>query len=200
MIGVRKTAAVALIVTLTMPSLAAQSTESWYEKIWHTLRDPAAPTWYGGIWKTWSDTATEGDTAILLPINTYHMRFAYTPEQVERYTEWPLGLGLGRTHIGETTARMVFALTMQDSHGTMEYEVGYIWLRNRYPISGSRDFYFGFGYSLDILIREQSGYVPFPILLPMASIGYKRLSVGTTYVPGAGGNGNVLVTGAHVSF
>ena len=64
----------------------------------------------------------------------------------------------------------------------------------------ARDFYFGFGHSLDILIREQSGYVPFPILLPMASIGYKRLSVGTTYVPGAGGNGNVLVTGAHVSF
>ena len=103
-------------------------------KIWHTLRDPAAPTWYGGIWKTWSDTATEGDTSVLIPINTYHMRFAYTPEQVERYTEWPLGLGLGRTHVGETTARMVFAMTMQDSHGTMEYEVGYIWLRNRYPI------------------------------------------------------------------
>ena len=69
------------------------------------------------------------------------MRFAYTPEQVERYTEWPLGLGLGRTHVDETTARMVFAMTMQDSHRTMEYEVGYIWLRNRYPIGGSRDFF-----------------------------------------------------------
>jgi lipid IVA palmitoyltransferase len=197
---VRTLAAAALLVTLTAPTIAGQSPEPWYGRAWHTLRDPDAPTWYRGIGKTWIDTFTKGDTSILIPINTFHIRFAYPPEKVARYTEWPLGLGLARTHVGEKASRVVFALTMQDSHGTLEYELGYLWVRNRYPLGGVRDFYFGFGYTLDVLIREQFGYQPLPILLPVASIGYKRLSIGTTYVPGGDSYGNVLVTGAHVSF
>jgi hypothetical protein len=191
---------VGMIVALTITPIDAQSSEACCSNIWHTLRDPDAPSWYGGIWKTWSDTFTQGDTSILIPINTFHMRFAYTEEQIARYTEWPLGFGVGRTQIGEKSSRMVFASTMQDSHGTLEYQVGYLWLRNRYPFSGSRGFFFGYGYTLNIVIREQLHYRPVPVLFPVAAMGYKRLTVGTTYVPGWVGYGNVFVTGAHVSF
>lgn len=188
---------IALLVVLTTSSLAAQSTAGPFGRAWHTLRDPDAPTWYGGIWKTWSGTFTQGDTSILVPVNTFHMRFAYPPEDVARFTEWPLGVGIGRTRISATTSRMVYALTMQDSFGRPEFELGYIWLRNRYP-GGGRNVYFGFGYTLNLLVRKQSNYWPFPLVLPIASVGYKRLSVGTTYVPGAFGTGNVFLTGAHL--
>lgn len=198
----RRLRAVAALVWLTLaispPLLAQGSQPGAFNRAWHTLRDPDAPNWYSGIWKTWKETAAQGDSSLLVPINVLHMRFYYTPEQIANYTEWPLGVGFGRTRVDDTTSRMVFALTMQDSFGDLEYEVGYVWLRNRYPIAGHRTFHLGFGYSLNLLVRRKFGYYPVPVVLPMASIGYRRFTVGATYVPGVAGIGNVLVTGAHL--
>ncbi len=172
---------------------------SWYDGPWRSLRDPSAPTWYAGIWKNWADTFGEGATSVLVPVNTLHLPFAYTSDQIEQYTQWPVGVGLGRTRMGDTSSRTVFAMVLQDSLGAPQYQLGYVWMRNWRPVAGRRSLRLGLGYTLDLLVREDSHYIPYPVLLPVVSVAFKRLSVGTTYVPGKRGYGNLLVTGAHFS-
>jgi len=176
--------------------------EVWYEQAWHTLRDPAPDTWYKGIWKNWSDTFRLGDTTVLVPFSTYHFRFAYTQEQIDNYTEWPWGFGVGRTRPDERgNARDVYAMAFQDSHGKPSYMVGYRYMWQWRPIKSATDFRIGAGYTVFLMSREDTwNYFPFPGILPVATLGYKRFALETAYVPGGQGYGNILFTYAVITF
>ncbi|MCX7892909.1 MAG: lipid IV(A) palmitoyltransferase PagP [Burkholderiales bacterium] len=183
------------------PALARAEDQSFWQSAWHTLRDPGPETWYQGIWKNWTDTYQEGRWTAMLPINTYHLRFAYTDEKIDTYTEWPLGFGIARSRFDEYgNRREVFAFVFQDSHGKPQYQVGYLWLKQWRPLADAQDFRLGLGYTLFLMAREDSNYIPFPGILPVASVGYKRLTIETTYVPGGIGYGNVIFTWAQFTF
>ena len=193
-------AAVLAIGLAETPSAQGPPQEDWRGSPWHSLRDPSAPTWYGGVWKNWAETFEEGATSVMVPVSTFYLRFAYPPERISEFTEWPLGVGLGRTRMDDRSSRTVFAMVFQDSLGSPQYQLGYVWLRNRRPVAARRDLTLGLGYTLSLMVRRNFHYIPIPVVLPVASIGFKRLSVGTTYIPGGKGFGNLLVTGAHLSF
>ena len=39
---------------------------------------------------------TQGDVVGYLPLYTYHMPYAYSPDKLAQYTDIPLGLGIGK--------------------------------------------------------------------------------------------------------
>ena len=47
--------------------------------------------------KTVQDTWTQGEHSVYLPLHTYHLRSAYTPEKINSFNENTFGIGYGRT-------------------------------------------------------------------------------------------------------
>jgi palmitoyl transferase len=86
----------------------------------------------------------------------------------------------------------------QDSHFKPQWQAGYGWQAKWGERSGLNA---GLGYTVFLTARTDIGhYIPIPGILPIASIGYKKFSVEGTYVPGGGGNGNILFFWGKLSF
>jgi lipid IVA palmitoyltransferase len=167
----------------------------------HSEREPPTfPTYStlrarGGLWRNLADTLRYGETMELVPVSTYHLRFAYTPQKIASYTEWPLGLGFGRALIDSRgNRREVFAIVHEDSAARIQYNLGYLYLWNRPLLASSPSVTLGAGYVLLLMGRWDWSYAPVPLILPIASLTVSRVSVETTFVPGWIGYGNVLFT------
>lgn len=146
------------------------------------------------------DTWKEGKVEAYVPFLTFHMPFAYTPEQRAQYTENPFGFGLG---LGRYNAsgnyEGTYAMVFQDSHGQPEYMVGYAWIPT-WPL-GDTALKVGVGVVGFITARaDTANYTPFPGILPVASLSIADFSVQAAYVPGGNGWGNVLFAWAKWSF
>ncbi|GBU14101.1 hypothetical protein AwEntero_27020 [Enterobacterales bacterium] len=50
----------------------------------------------------------------------------------------------------------------------------------------------GLGYTAAVTARDDYSYIPIPLVLPLASISYDKLSFQATYIPGTYNNGNVF--------
>jgi palmitoyl transferase len=138
------------------------------------------------------DTWTEGKVEIYVPFLAYHMPFAYKAEQRSDQNQYPAGggIGLGRYN-ASGNYEGTYAMAFLDSHSDMSYVVGYSWVPTWNV--GKSDVKVGAGLTGFLMSRQDYfGGVPFPGILPMASISYKQLSLQATYVPGGQGNGNVL--------
>ncbi|MEO8411272.1 MAG: LPS assembly protein LptD, partial [Propionivibrio sp.] len=84
----------------------------------------------------------------------------------------------------------VYAMAFQDSHFKPMYTAGYSWKAIWRPAGDVR---LGLGYTAGLMSRTDIfGYVPFPIVLPVASVAYKNFNLETTFVPGGQGNGNIF--------
>jgi len=132
-----------------------------------------------------------GHTEIYLPFHTWHAPWAYSEEQVKHYQNWPPGFGIGRGRYDDKGDwRGVYAMGFQDSHYLPEWIVGYGW--KTYWTLGS-DYRVGLGYTAGFTTRADYGhYTPVPLLLPIASLDYRTVSIESAYVPGGKGNGNVF--------
>ena len=152
--------------------------------------DPPLP-WYRRIWAPISTAYTEGDLEFYLPLHTHHLRSMYTPEKIASFQETPYGLGVGKGLYNEKgNWEGVYAMAFQDSHFKPMYMAGYGWKSVWRP---SEDVRLGLGYTAALMSRADIfGYVPFPVVLPMASVGYKNFSLEGTFVPGGKGNGNIF--------
>lgn len=148
---------------------------SWYERLWA----PVAHVYDNGQWE------------LYLPLHTHHLRSAYSQEQIDSYQETPYGFGFGRGLYNESgNWEGLFAMGFQDSHFKPSYTAGYGWKAIWHP---SEDTRLGLGYIAGLMTREDvAGYFPFPVVLPVASLAYKNLSLETTFVPGAAGAGNIF--------
>ena len=74
--------------------------------------------------------------------------------------------------------------------------LGYSWQKNYY----CHETRLGVGYSAMVTGRRKNHYFPIPGLVPVASAGYKGISVQTTWVPYLGhNNGNVFLTMLQIS-
>jgi palmitoyl transferase len=139
----------------------------------------------------------KGVDEVYIPLYTYHMPYAYSQEKINQYTEYPMGLGFGRGLMNESgNWEGIYGMTFKDSHGIYQYMFGYGWIP-MWNIGDTKDWKYGLGATAFIMSRQDiMHYIPFPGILPIASISYKDLSLQTSYVPGGQNVGNILFTWA----
>ena len=157
------------------PSAAAPVSASWAQRLWQPLR------------QTWD----LGTLELYLPLHTHHLRSAYTKEQIAGYQENPPGLGVGFGRYNEKgNWEGVYAMGFHDSHFKPQWMAGYGWKTFWNPVDEVK---LGLGYTAFLMTRADIfDYKPFPGILPIASIGYRNLSLETAFVPGGAGAGNVF--------
>lgn len=144
---------------------------------------------------TWND----GGDDVYLPFYAYHLPFAYTQEKRDSFNEDALGLGYGRSRYDDKgNWHGLYAMGFRDSHGKFEPfgGYGYQWMW------GEREgLHAGIGYTVFVTARSDYGhYTPFPGVLPIASVNYRRAALNMAYVPGGKGNGNVLFLWSRFGF
>ena len=140
-----------------------------------------------------SQTWQSKDYELYIPVNTWHNRSYYTDEKIASYNEQPWGLGAGKYRLdADDDWHSLYAMAFLDSHSKIEPIVGYGFQKIWRPTDTIR---LGLGYTVGITLREDSNYVlPLPVIAPLFSIGYKDLSVQSTYILGGEGHGNILFT------
>jgi len=156
---------------------------------------------------SWLDSASnevqqvwdQGTLDAYLPLNTYHMRWAYTKEKIAEFNENPWGFGLGRSLRDEQDNwHALYAMAFLDSHKKVEPIVGYAYT---HPFIHAGEWRAEIGYTAFITSRTDTlHYFPFPGILPLVGISYGNFTINSTYIPGGKGNGNVLFTFAHYHF
>jgi lipid IVA palmitoyltransferase len=138
----------------------------------------------------------QGSTDLYLSGYARHGRSTYTRERLEELNENAWGVGVGRRlRNARGNDEIVYALGISDSHYKPQLMAGYAheWI---YPVGGS-GLELGVGYTAMLVSRQDyfSG-VPFPIALPVASIGSRDIKLRASYVPRLSqnkGNGDVLL-------
>ena len=158
--------------------------------------DGEAASWRDNLRATWE---SENHT-VIVPVNTYHSRLTYDKEHIKRYNEMPWGLGVERFYVDEKRNRHSFyALAFAASYGHVQPVVGYTWEKSVF-LNDSHSARLGLGCTAVITARRQNDYIPFPGVLPIASLGYRGLAIHTSWVPYGGRNwGNVYLTVLKIS-
>lgn len=133
----------------------------------------------------------EGATELYVPLYDWHLPFAYSDGKRDQYVAYPAGIGIGK---GRTDMKGnwhgLYAMVFRDSHGEPEPIAGYAWLARWGNPEGARA---GLGLTAFITARQDYSWVPFPGILPVGSLEYKRFAVQAAYVPGGQGWGNVVL-------
>jgi palmitoyl transferase len=160
-----------------------------------------------GAWSTvsdWSSAAAgqfrlirdQGSTDLYLSGYARHGRNTYTRERLEELNENAWGVGIGRRlRNGRGNDEIVYALGISDSHYKPQLMAGYAheWI---YPV-GASGLELGVGYTAMLMSRQDYfGGFPFPIALPVGSIGTRDIKLRASYVPRLSqnkGNGDVLL-------
>ncbi len=154
---------------------AAADDSSWLDRTENRLTD---------IYRT-------GNTEFYLPLHTHHLRAAYSREKIDSFQENPIGIGIGRgLYDGDGDWYGIYAMGFQDSHFTPLWMTGYGYQTFWHP---GEKWKLGLGYTAFLMARSETGhYTPFPGILPVASVGYRKLSVETSLIPGGKGYGNIF--------
>ena len=147
-----------------------------------------------GAWNYAGRILDEGDNILYVSGYAYHGRSTYSPEKIAEFNEEAWGAGFGRTLIDRNgNSNSLFALAFLDSHSDIEAQVGYAreW-RWQFAEHAS----VGAGFVAMLVSRsDMFNNIPFPAILPLASIEVHRVALMASYVPklgGDGGNGDVL--------
>lgn len=149
-------------------------------------------TWYATAWQHAKDTWKEGEIEAYVPFLTHHLRFAYRQDLIDKYNEFPAGFGLGKGRYNASgNWEGIYAMGFSDSHYKPSFMLGYGWIPT-WEL-GTSEVKVGVGLTAFLMSRQDyAGGIPFPGILPLASISYKNLSLQTAYIPGGSNNGNVL--------
>lgn len=136
---------------------------------------------------------------LYLPSITWHARFAYSTEKARSYNETPSGIGIGKSRFdSKGNWHGLYIMGFKDSFSYIEPIAGYGWEKIWRPVND--DFRLGLGYTAGITARHNLNYVPLPLVLPMASVGYGPATFQMTYIPGTYNNGNVYFAWFRLSF
>lgn len=174
-------------IAMTAPTLVSANTAT------------QEPGWFDTAWQHVTDTWETGNTELYVPFLTYHMRWAYRDDLVDNYNEFPAGVGLGKGRFNSSgNWESMYVMGFSDSHYNPSFMAGYAWAPT-WDIGN--DVKLGVGATVFLMSRsDYFNGVPFPGILPIASIGYKQLSIQASYVPGGQNNGNVLFMWAKWTF
>jgi len=156
-------------------------TESIFPGIWDSFKE--------NVSDTWNDSDSQD---IYLPVITWHNRLTYDKEKTDRYNERPWGGGYGISRYDEKgNWNGSYFMAFKDSHNKWQPIGGYGWEKIWQPMN-DKDFRLGLGYTAAVTARDDYKYIPIPIVLPLASVGYDKLTFQATYIPGTHNNGNVF--------
>jgi palmitoyl transferase len=150
-----------------------------------------------GLWSSFKNNITETWSApqnqdLFLPVLTRHNRHTHSKKQIEGYNEHPWGGGYGISRYDEKgNWHALYAMAFKDSFNKWEPVAGYGYEKIWQPLD-DKEFRLGAGYIAAVSARDNYDYVPFPMVLPLVSAGYSRLTFQATYVPGTSTKGNVL--------
>jgi hypothetical protein len=138
----------------------------------------------------------QGTTDLYLSGYDHHGRNTYTRERLAELNEHAWGVGVGRRLRNRSgNDEIVYALGISDSHFKPQLMAGYAheWI---YPV-GATGLEFGIGYTAMLMSRQDYfGGFPFPIALPLGSVGTRDIKLRASYVPRLSknkGNGDVLL-------
>ncbi|MFZ6643596.1 hypothetical protein ACO0LL_27990 [Undibacterium sp. TC4M20W] len=136
----------------------------------------------------------EGDLSLMLAGHTHHGRGTYTRERIAELNENTWGLGFSKAiRTKEDNEESVYAMMISDSHFKPQPMAGYVyqWMK---PLGDKIEV--GGGLTGSLISRtDYFGGIPFPVILPVASIGTRNTKLMATYVPRFSknkGNGDVL--------
>jgi palmitoyl transferase len=148
-------------------------------------------SWPKAICHRWHQIWTEGDNELYLSGYAWHNRYTYRHDKIKSFNELAWGGGLGKGFYDETGDwHALSAIAFLDSHNNVEPVAGYTFLKVAHLRNSVK---LGAGYTLLVTARPDIFHnIPFPGLLPWASITYRRATLSATYIPGAQGAGNVL--------
>jgi palmitoyl transferase len=149
------------------------------------------PSWFQSACSRLHQIWTEGSNDLYLTGYAWHNRYKYSPERVKKYNELAWGGGLGRGLYDEDGDwHGLYAFAFLDSHKNVEPIAGYAFLKTAHL---NENLSIGGGLSAFVTARPDIFHgIPFPGVLPWASITYERLTLCATYIPGAKDAGNVL--------
>lgn len=120
---------------------------------------------------------------LYIPAITWHARFAYDKEKTDRYNERPWGGGFGQSRWDEKgNWHGLYAMAFKDSWNKWEPIAGYGWESTRRPLA-DENFHLGLGFTAGVTARDNWNYIPLPVLLPLASVGYGPATFQMTYIP-----------------
>lgn len=149
------------------------------------------------IEKTWQH---DEHYDLYLPAITWHARFAYDRQKIDKYNERPWGAGGGISRWDDKgNWHGLYLMAFKDSFNKWEPIGGYGWEKNWYPLADNH-FRLGLGYTVGVTARHNWRYIPVPLALPLASVGYGPVTFQMTYIPGTYNNGNVCFAWARIQF
>jgi outer membrane protein W len=179
-------------LALAAPALAQQSEPSWTQGALAATNDstpvglvprgerhPGFGGWFVDAWEGSKRIFREGRSDLMLPMFAWHPAYKY-PNRHDQ-NSYPWGVGASRTLVDEKdNERLVYALVFSDSHYDFQPQVGYAWIA-RWPLfAGLKG---GLGYTVFVAARSDANYIPFPAILPLASIGTDRFSIYGSWIP-----------------
>lgn len=164
-----------------IPPAQAVSGQENNDGLWSAFKNNIAETW---------NAPQQQD--LFLPVLTRHNRHTHSKKQIDGYNEHPWGGGYGVSRYDEKgNWHALYAMAFKDSFNKWEPVAGYGYEKIWQPLS-DKEFRLGAGYVAAVSARDNYDYVPFPMVLPLVSAGYSRLTFQATYVPGGNSKGNVL--------
>ena len=152
---------------------------------------------------SWGNAATQelhrtydaGQAELLLPGYSWHDPHTYTAAKRAQLNDWAIGLGWGHLRFDDAgNAEQVYALAFSDSHHDVEPVVGFAkqWIWRPF----TPQLRVGAGYTIGVTSRADTmKNFPFPIVLPLLSVGYRKFTLYSTLIPrfnGSPNNGNVV--------
>lgn len=144
----------------------------------------------------------EGSWDIYVSGRAWHGSQSYSKRERERFNEQAWGAGFGKTlRDARGNEQSLFAFGLTDSNSQAQWMVGYVrqWI---WPAADG-GVEFGLGFSAMMMSRKDIfDRFPFPMAVPIASIGSKRVKLMATYVPpfARKGIGDVLLIFGRISF
>ncbi|MCY9849700.1 MULTISPECIES: lipid IV(A) palmitoyltransferase PagP [Pectobacterium] len=179
-VGINNTSSTANLAPAAVDSSESASDkqdESWWQRSKNNLST------------TWNSPQSHD---IYIPTITWHNRWTYDKEKTDRYNERPWGAGYGVSRLDKDGDwHGLYIMAFKDSYNKWEPIGGYGYEKRWRPTS-DQDFQLGLGFTAGVTMRDNWNYIPIPVLLPMASISYSKLSFQATYIPGTYNNGNVF--------
>lgn len=161
-----------------------------------------------GVWSktkaTLTNIAEEGRWDLYLSGYAYHGRNTYTEERIQKLNEKAWGAGVGKTVRNEKgNDESLYFMEIRDSHMHPQWMAGYSyqWI---HPITTGSSLEVGAGVTALLMRRtDWFGGVPFPVILPVASIGTQGAKLMATFVPRLStpkGKGDVILLFAKFEF
>lgn len=166
---------------------------------WTYAAEPATAGWADSAVNHLQSLWETGQSELYLPFHAHHVRSNYTREEIAEYRENTWGLGYGRSRYNaDGNWEGVYGMVFLDSNSDIEPIVGYGY---QWSAGQPTGFHAGGGYTAMVTARARfAHYFPIPGVLPMGSVGYDKVNLNTTFVPGWGGFGQIFFFWSTVAF